>query len=48
MTAVEPVSTYTGSDGLDPRADLAGLNLPRCPAVYVECGNMRNAADAAL
>ena len=48
MTAVEPVSTYTGSDGLDARPDLAGLNLNAVPAVYVECGNMRNAADAAL
>jgi N-acetylmuramoyl-L-alanine amidase len=37
-----------GSDGLDSRPDLAGLNLNAAPAVYVECGNMRNAADAAL
>jgi N-acetylmuramoyl-L-alanine amidase len=48
MTAVEPVSSYVGSDGLDSRPDLAGLNLNAVPAVYVECGNMRNAADAAL
>jgi N-acetylmuramoyl-L-alanine amidase len=48
MTAVEPVSDYVGSDGLDARPDLAGLNLNAVPAVYVECGNMRNAADAAL
>ena len=48
MTAVEPVSTYVGSNGLDARPDLAGLNLNDVPAVYVECGNMRNAADAAL
>jgi N-acetylmuramoyl-L-alanine amidase len=48
MTTVEPVSTYTGSDGLNPRRDLAGLNLNAAPAVYVECGNMRNATDAAL
>ena len=48
MTAVEPVSTYTGTGGLNARADLAGLNLNDVPAVYVECGNMRNAADAAL
>jgi N-acetylmuramoyl-L-alanine amidase len=48
MTAVEPVSDYTGRDGLDSRPDLAGLNLNAVPAVYVECGNMRNAADAAL
>jgi N-acetylmuramoyl-L-alanine amidase len=48
MTAVEPVSTYLGSNGLDARPDLAGLNLNAVPAVYVECGNMRNATDAAL
>src|SRR3954470_12497344 len=48
MTAVEPVSTYTASFGLDARRDLAGLNLNVVPAVYVECGNMRNATDAAL
>jgi N-acetylmuramoyl-L-alanine amidase len=47
MTAVEPVSTYLGHDGLDVRRDLAGLNLNPVPAVYVECGNMRNATDAA-
>jgi N-acetylmuramoyl-L-alanine amidase len=48
MTAVEPVSTYTGRDGLNARRDLAGLNLNEVPAIYVECGNMRNATDAAL
>jgi N-acetylmuramoyl-L-alanine amidase len=48
MTAVEPVSDYVGTNGLDSRPDLAGLNLNAVPAVYVECGNMRNAADAAL
>lgn len=48
MTAVEPVSNYTGRNGLNPRRDLAGLNLNTVPAIYVECGNMRNAADAAL
>lgn len=47
LTAVEPVSSYLGRDGLDVRTDLAGLNLNRVPAVYVECGNMRNADDAA-
>ena len=48
MTAVEPVSTYLGQDGLDARSDLAGLNLNPVPAIYVECGNMRNATDATL
>jgi N-acetylmuramoyl-L-alanine amidase len=43
-----PVSTYDGIDGLDPRNDLAGLNLTTVPKVLIECGNMRNAADAAL
>src|SRR4051812_11261592 len=47
LTAVEPVSDYVGTDGLDRRADLAGLNLSSVPAVYVECGNMRNPTDAA-
>jgi N-acetylmuramoyl-L-alanine amidase len=48
MTAVEPVSNYLGTQGLDPRGDLAGLNLSAVPAIYLECGNMRNATDAAL
>lgn len=40
---------YTGGgDGLDERPDLAGLNLTTRPAVIVECGNMRNAGDAAI
>jgi N-acetylmuramoyl-L-alanine amidase len=47
MTAVEPVSTYLGRNGIDVRRDLAGLNLNPVPAVYVECGNMRNPGDAA-
>jgi N-acetylmuramoyl-L-alanine amidase len=42
-----PLSTYVGSDGLSPRDDLGGLNLSTRPAVLVECGNMRNAAEAA-
>jgi N-acetylmuramoyl-L-alanine amidase len=42
-----PVSTYIGSDGLSPRDDLGGLNLSARPAVLVECGNMRNATEAA-
>ncbi|MGQ0842290.1 N-acetylmuramoyl-L-alanine amidase [Actinokineospora sp.] len=40
-------STYIGSRGLSARDDLAGLNLSQRPAVLVECGNMRNADDAA-
>ena len=42
----EPVSTYTGSDGITRRDDLGGLNLSRIPKVFVECGNMRNPRDA--
>ena len=38
-----PVSTYDGVDGLQPRDDLAGLNLTTVPKVLIECGNMRNA-----
>ncbi len=44
--AVEPVSTYIGSDGLNPRSDMAGLNLTQVPKVMLEAGNMRNAGDA--
>ena len=40
-------STYIGAAGLSPRDDLGGLNLSERPAVLVECGNMRNAAEAA-
>ena len=43
-----PVSTYDGVDGITQRNDLAGLNLTRVPKVLIECGNMRNATDAAL
>jgi N-acetylmuramoyl-L-alanine amidase len=43
-----PVSDYDGIDGLQPRSDLAGLNLTTVPKVLIECGNMRNATDAAL
>ena len=40
-------STYLGSGGIQPRADLGGLNLSIVPKVFIECANMRNAADAA-
>jgi len=43
-----PVSTYDGVDGLQPRDNLAGLNLTTVPKVLIECGNMRNATDAKL
>lgn len=41
-------STYIGQDGYYYRSDLAGLNLARRPATFLELGNMRNAGDAAL
>jgi N-acetylmuramoyl-L-alanine amidase len=43
-----PTSTYDGVNGFTHRDDLAGLNLTRVPKVLIECGNMRNATDAAL
>jgi N-acetylmuramoyl-L-alanine amidase len=43
-----PPANYIGSDGLNGRADLAGLNLAQYPAVLVELGNMKNPADVAL
>ena len=43
----EPVSTYDGVNGLQPRGDLAGLNLTTVPKVLIECANMRNPGDAA-
>ncbi|MGH3929054.1 MAG: N-acetylmuramoyl-L-alanine amidase, partial [Pseudonocardiaceae bacterium] len=39
---------YVGSEGLDARSDLAGLNLAQIPAALVECANMRNPQEAAL
>jgi N-acetylmuramoyl-L-alanine amidase len=44
----EPVSSYDGVDGIQPRDDLAGTNLSTVPKVFIECANMRNATDAAL
>jgi N-acetylmuramoyl-L-alanine amidase len=41
-------STYRGSDGLYGRADLAGLNLAQYPSILIECGNMKNADEAAF
>ncbi|MFI7616230.1 N-acetylmuramoyl-L-alanine amidase [Nonomuraea terrae] len=42
-----PYSNYIGSRALDYRNDLGGLNLSTVPKVFIECGNMRNAAEAA-
>ena len=43
-----PPATYIGSSGLNPRSDIAGLNLARYPSILVELGNMKNPADSAL
>jgi N-acetylmuramoyl-L-alanine amidase len=40
-------STYDGRDGIALRTDLAGLNLSRVPAVFVEVANMQNRVDEA-
>ncbi|HEX3811789.1 MAG TPA: N-acetylmuramoyl-L-alanine amidase [Mycobacteriales bacterium] len=40
-------ATYIGSDGYDTRSDLAGLTLSDRPTIMIECGNMRDAGDAA-
>jgi N-acetylmuramoyl-L-alanine amidase len=48
FTSVMPVSDYLGSQGIQPRSDLAGLNLTKIPKVLIECGNMRNTIDAGL
>jgi N-acetylmuramoyl-L-alanine amidase len=41
-----PFANYIGSQGLDARTDLGGLNLSDVPKVFIETGNMRNAEDA--
>ncbi|WP_329027443.1 N-acetylmuramoyl-L-alanine amidase [Streptomyces sp. NBC_00690] len=42
-------SNYVGNgSGLHVRTDLGGLNLSTVPKVFIECGNMRDAQDAAL
>ena len=42
----QPVSTYLGTDGIQLRNDLAGLNPSTVPKILIECANMRNATDA--
>ena len=43
-----PAANYIGTDGLDARSDIAGLNLAQFPAIMVELGNMKNPADVGL
>ncbi|MFE5603422.1 N-acetylmuramoyl-L-alanine amidase [Streptomyces coelicoflavus] len=48
VTGTAP-SNYLGEGtGLVTRTDLGGLNLSTVPKVFIECGNMRDAKDAAL
>jgi N-acetylmuramoyl-L-alanine amidase len=44
----EAPSDYSGSNGVDERDNLGGLNLTTVPKVLVECANMQNPTDAAL
>ncbi len=43
-----PPSNTLGHNGLWKRDDLTGLNLSMRPKILIECGNMRNATEAAL
>lgn len=43
----EQTANYVANKGLITRTDLGGLNLSKVPKVFIECGNMRNSADAA-
>lgn len=47
-TGSEPSDYLGGGTGITTRTDLGGLNLSTVPKVFVECGNMRDSADAAL
>jgi N-acetylmuramoyl-L-alanine amidase len=40
-------ANYIGAGGYARRDDLAGLNLSMRPTIFIECGNMRDAGDAA-
>ncbi len=46
-TATAPATYLSTQDGIVARSDLGGLNLSTVPKVFIETGNMRNAADAA-
>lgn len=48
LTTGMPLSTYDGVRGLQPRANLAGLNLTTMPKVLIDCGNMANPVDARM
>ena len=42
-----PYSSYRGTNAIDVRDDLGGLNLSTRPKVFIECGNMQNRGDEA-
>jgi N-acetylmuramoyl-L-alanine amidase len=44
----EPESDYSGTEGIDERNNLGGLNLTTVPKVLIECANMQNPVDAGL
>ncbi|MFN8038002.1 MAG: N-acetylmuramoyl-L-alanine amidase [Acidimicrobiales bacterium] len=46
-TGTAPATYLATQDGVVTRSDLGGLNLSSVPKVFIETGNMRNAADAA-
>ena len=48
VTGARPSNYVGGGTGLVVRKDLGGLNLSTVPKVFIECGNMRDGADAAL
>ncbi|MEV7418473.1 N-acetylmuramoyl-L-alanine amidase [Streptomyces sp. NPDC089919] len=48
VTGMRPSNYVGGGTGLVVREDLGGLNLSTRPKVFIECGNMRDATDAAL
>ncbi|MFG3131878.1 N-acetylmuramoyl-L-alanine amidase [Streptomyces tendae] len=48
VTGTAPSNYLGDGTGLVTRTDLGGLNLSTVPKVFIECGNMRDSADAAL
>ncbi|MFJ8809716.1 N-acetylmuramoyl-L-alanine amidase [Streptomyces sp. NPDC102490] len=48
ITGTAPSNYLGDGTGLVTRTDLGGLNLSTVPKVFIECGNMRDATDAAL
>lgn len=46
-TGAAPANYIADGTGLMARDDLGGLNLSTVPKVFIECGNMRDARDAA-